>query len=52
MDCVNLRGHLFVTNEQCAQQVETIEAAGLVGRFRIEGRGQSGAYLGYGSIQD
>lgn len=43
----DLGRRLFVTNEQCAQQVETIEDAGLVLRFRIEGQGQSGAYLGY-----
>ncbi len=43
----DLGGYLVVTNEQCAQQVELIEGAGLRLRFRIQGPGQPGAYLAY-----
>ncbi|MEO6532003.1 MAG: N-acetyltransferase [Pseudolysinimonas sp.] len=39
--------HVFVTNEQCAQQVELIRDAGLELRFRIQGPGQAGAFLAY-----
>ena len=39
--------HVFVTNEQCAQQVELLEEAGLRRCFTIQGAGQSGAYLAY-----
>lgn len=43
----SLGGHLFVTNEQFAQQVGMIEQAGLQLRFEIEEPGKPGRYLAY-----
>jgi hypothetical protein len=42
-----LDGHVFVTNEQCGQQVELIERAGLHRVFTIMKPEQSGAYLAF-----
>ena len=42
-----LDGHVFVTNEQCGQQVELIERAGLHPVFTIMKPEQSGAYLAF-----
>ena len=41
------RGHLFITNEQFAQQVEMFENAGLQRRFEIAEPEKSGRYLAY-----
>jgi hypothetical protein len=38
---------VVVTNEQCEQQVELIEAAGLQRRFALHREDQSGAYLAF-----
>jgi hypothetical protein len=43
----DLDGHVFVTNEQCEQQVELIERAGLRREFTITKPEQSGAYLAF-----
>ena len=43
----DLDGHVFVTNEQCEQQVELIESAGLHRMFTITKPEQSGAYLAF-----
>ena len=41
------RGHLFVTNEQFAQQVDMFENAGLQRSFEIAEPGKPGRYLAY-----
>ena len=43
----DLDGYVFVTNEQCEQQVELIERAGLHRMFTIAKPEQSGAYLAF-----
>jgi hypothetical protein len=39
--------HVFVTNEQCPQQVELLEGADLRRCFRIQAPNQAGAYLAF-----
>lgn len=43
----DLRGYVFVTNEQYEQQVELLEAAGLTLRFEIAEEDKPGRYLAY-----
>jgi hypothetical protein len=43
----SLRGHLIVTNEQFAQQVDMIEHTDLQLRFEVEEPDKPGRYLAY-----